>query len=383
MATPTAAPKQPPSICGSCLAQRPTESVTFNQNIGVVLMRFSSSIKGNLCGDCLEKHFWSKSLVTLFLGWWGIISFVVTPFFLLGNLLDYLKALRNLARKGKARGGPEIREPAGASSLALGVLSLPTLGLCGVTALGGIVMGLVGLVRSNRLGLGSRHALGGIAVNALLLVPVVAFVLAPTPSRRAAAGDTSGEAVFDEANARISSFHGESAFGNTPEAREMAKRFGEIMKVMSRVAFKGGRTNDSVSLTEGHFLTHVELRANSVCFLVHVPELRSYRGEVRKTLLDLAWTAAQTSTVKVRPEPGVKLAVALRGIVLYGALATGPATAEKPVTLEFEGSVGTAPLYAFFTGPSNVAAAPVPGSSPAAVLTPSPAAPTNPPAKQP
>jgi hypothetical protein len=40
----------------------------------------------------MVRYFSSYSLTTLFLGWWGVISFVVTPFILLNNIFQYLSA---------------------------------------------------------------------------------------------------------------------------------------------------------------------------------------------------------------------------------------------------------------------------------------------------
>jgi len=70
-----------------------TKYVEFYQNIGALVIRFSKEVKGDLCKRCINKHFWSLTLTTLFLGWWGMISLIVTPFFLLNNIFRYLGAL--------------------------------------------------------------------------------------------------------------------------------------------------------------------------------------------------------------------------------------------------------------------------------------------------
>ena len=56
-------------------------------------MRFSKNVKGHLCKDCSNKYFWSFTGTTLFLGWWGIISFIVTLFILPNNIIRYLGTL--------------------------------------------------------------------------------------------------------------------------------------------------------------------------------------------------------------------------------------------------------------------------------------------------
>lgn len=79
--------------CQACTAAAPTKNVTFHQNIGVLIMRFPSSIKGDLCRACIDKYFWRMSLVSLFLGWWGIISFFWTLVTLPMNVITYLGCL--------------------------------------------------------------------------------------------------------------------------------------------------------------------------------------------------------------------------------------------------------------------------------------------------
>jgi len=83
--------------CQACLANVPTEKVTFRQNIGAIVVRFTKKIEGELCADCIEKNFWEMTGKTLLFGWFGVISFITTPFILVGNLVNYssTKRLRN------------------------------------------------------------------------------------------------------------------------------------------------------------------------------------------------------------------------------------------------------------------------------------------------
>lgn len=78
--------------CQGCGAAAQTRYVSFHQNIGLVAFRLHSSIDGQLCKHCIDSHFWKKTLVTLALGWWGVISFLVTPFILLNNVVRYLSS---------------------------------------------------------------------------------------------------------------------------------------------------------------------------------------------------------------------------------------------------------------------------------------------------
>jgi len=76
--------------CQSCGKIALTKQVSFQQNIGMVILRRYRKVEGWLCAECIEKYFWEMTGKSLLFGWWGIISFFVTPFLLLGNLSDYL-----------------------------------------------------------------------------------------------------------------------------------------------------------------------------------------------------------------------------------------------------------------------------------------------------
>jgi len=85
--------------CQVCGDYAPTKYIEFYQNVGMFLARQSKSIKGKLCKNCINKNFWDFTLTTLFLGWWGIISFFVTPFYILNNFFRYLTCLKLKAIK--------------------------------------------------------------------------------------------------------------------------------------------------------------------------------------------------------------------------------------------------------------------------------------------
>jgi hypothetical protein len=98
-------------ICQSCGVEAPTKHVVFYQNIGALVMRFYGQIEGNLCKSCIHKHFWKMTLINLFLGWWGVISLIVTPFFLLNNIFRYLFCL-GMDPVPPGAGPPELTEEA-------------------------------------------------------------------------------------------------------------------------------------------------------------------------------------------------------------------------------------------------------------------------------
>jgi len=80
-------------ICQACGVAAETKYVSFHQNIGALIIRFPKSISGNLCKRCIHKHFWSMTPTTMFLGWWGTISLIITPFLLINNIGRYVVCL--------------------------------------------------------------------------------------------------------------------------------------------------------------------------------------------------------------------------------------------------------------------------------------------------
>lgn len=100
-----------PSGCHTCGAEGETKYVEFHQNIGLVIFRLHSSVKGRLCRPCIGRHFWGMTGVTLILGWWGVISFVCTPFILLNNVVRYLSCLGMATPAARATGSGHGSSP--------------------------------------------------------------------------------------------------------------------------------------------------------------------------------------------------------------------------------------------------------------------------------
>jgi hypothetical protein len=91
--------------CQACGSQAPTKHVAFYQNIGLLILRLSKSIDGELCKPCVHKYFWEFTTINLLLGWWGIISFILTPFFILNNVVYYVSCLGMPSPGAAVRGG--------------------------------------------------------------------------------------------------------------------------------------------------------------------------------------------------------------------------------------------------------------------------------------
>jgi hypothetical protein len=84
--------------CQICGANKTTVLAEFSGNIGALIVRFERSIRANMCRACVHKQFWKYTAMNLLLGWWGIISFFLTPMHLFVNTVVYLKCLRSLRR---------------------------------------------------------------------------------------------------------------------------------------------------------------------------------------------------------------------------------------------------------------------------------------------
>ena len=83
--------------CQFCGNIRQTCPVTFHRNIGMLVVRQTRSLKGNLCKTCVSKNFWEYTAKNLLFGPWGMISIIVTPIYLVTNTVSYLTALQKLS----------------------------------------------------------------------------------------------------------------------------------------------------------------------------------------------------------------------------------------------------------------------------------------------
>lgn len=155
-----------------------------------------------------------------------------------------------------------------------------------------------------------------------------------------------GQKEFEAANAQIDTFESEVGFGDTPEAKALAARYAAELAKREKEAFEGGKDAEESATTKGRWLTHCHLRDDRVVLLVHVPNLDTYEGDVRKELLNMAWDAGTELTRKARTPKDKKVVVALRGNLLFGAMASGMGN-EKP-QLEVDTSIDTAKLYPLF-----------------------------------
>jgi hypothetical protein len=79
--------------CHGCGREAQTKHAFYIQNIGAVIMRFTKQIDGYFCKGCSNEYFWTFTGTTLFLGWWGLTSFIITLFALPNNIINYIGTL--------------------------------------------------------------------------------------------------------------------------------------------------------------------------------------------------------------------------------------------------------------------------------------------------
>jgi hypothetical protein len=82
--------------CQGCGDMRLTRFVVFRRNTGMLIARRTHRIAGNLCKACIRRYFWNFELKNLVYGPWGLISFFVTPIYLIRNATTYVVASHKL-----------------------------------------------------------------------------------------------------------------------------------------------------------------------------------------------------------------------------------------------------------------------------------------------
>jgi hypothetical protein len=80
------------AACDACGAYAPVQNATYHQNTGMLVMRQHRRAGGALCRRCHSRIFWRLSLHTFLLGWWGTISLILTPLFLINNIALFVSS---------------------------------------------------------------------------------------------------------------------------------------------------------------------------------------------------------------------------------------------------------------------------------------------------
>ena len=79
-------------VCQKCGVEAPVKYVAFHRHVGMLVLMHHTTTKAHLCRNCTTSTYLSHTGITAVAGWWGILSFFITPFVLLYNTFQYLKA---------------------------------------------------------------------------------------------------------------------------------------------------------------------------------------------------------------------------------------------------------------------------------------------------
>lgn len=97
--------------CQKCKAHGPVTKASFCGVVGMLFTWEFFSTHSELCASCLRRQFLDYTLTSLALGWWSVISLLITPFVLGYNLVSFAaceiellvvasRAPRNLGHQG-------------------------------------------------------------------------------------------------------------------------------------------------------------------------------------------------------------------------------------------------------------------------------------------
>jgi len=158
-----------------------------------------------------------------------------------------------------------------------------------------------------------------------------------------------GQAAFQQADARIVGPDGATtAFGNSTEAAEVARRVGEEMEREIGGALAAYPEFRPVMAAGTRFLVYVHGRPERAVVLVQVPRFETLGDKAREAMLHLGWRAATRWVRSLRLVGARRVALGLRGTGSYSAVTWGDLTDDLPRQNVFGSPADTVPLAAFF-----------------------------------
>lgn len=164
--------------------------------------------------------------------------------------------------------------------------------------------------------------------------------------------DNSGKKGFKAANSEIVTNTGGAAKGNSATAIKLAAEYSHQIRTLREAFFTKRNKKSLISLSDGEFLTYCRLDDEACVFLVHIPDLRKFTKEAKQELADLAWFTAQNVVRNNLETPPPKLAVGVRGALLYDTAMIGEVTTADDGSDGIEtretGSFPEKVLYVFF-----------------------------------
>lgn len=132
------------------------------------------------------------------------------------------------------------------------------------------------------------------------------FTLAATTSKvitvNTSTSASSGQTLLDDARAQLMNGSGTASFGVSTadhDANSLARHYIESLHVRDELEFS--RTGESEDIAPREYRVYVRLNADSVAYLVRVPEFERFTDDARQTLFETCWTIAQRSVDHILP----------------------------------------------------------------------------------
>jgi hypothetical protein len=236
------------------------------------------------------------SLISLFVGWWGIPW---GPIWTISTLITNLGGGKDLTREMMA---------------ALGTVPMSMEAQQSFSPMSPVEAA----DRESKKGFRRALAVGAV-VSVVLLLAGAVYVL---PRLATKAPPRPGQTEFRSAENHIRR-GGTPAAGNSAESVPLAGQMSRMMKILRDLGVEKSEKSSALDAKD-EFRTYCWLTETKCVFLVHVPELRRFSPEVKEMLGRAAWNSAQgILSTHNAGKPGMQLAVALRGIAAYDRVLIG------------------------------------------------------------
>ena len=69
---------------------RSVAPISFHRNVGMVILRRTYTLRGELCKSCMNRAYWA--FTNFVQGWWGTISLLITPIYFFMNTYSFAAA---------------------------------------------------------------------------------------------------------------------------------------------------------------------------------------------------------------------------------------------------------------------------------------------------
>ena len=227
---------------------------------------------------------------------------------------------------------PVPRSKLAIASLVVGVLSILLCGggILGIAACWMGVAGLRGIDRSGGALRGTALARGGVitgGIGIFLSICVAALFLYQNNAQMTESSlDAAEKELFTQTGGQV-------AFGNTPEARELATKMITAMEAFTATM---GEKPSGLSILGDSFLASAWRSPRGTAFLVTVPNLSKYSDAAQEAIFAACWNEGQRLLREAGEKNGTGLAVAPRGTLAYeriliGKLSDAPTGAANPL----------------------------------------------------